>query len=104
MIKSTKQFLLAGASTLAILAGAAEANGEILIGPGQQLYVAPVTGEYAITVLGAGGGGTFLPTYYNGGLGAELTGDVFVQAGQVFYLVAGGEGGEGHARAGVGAV
>ncbi len=56
--------MLAGVSAVAILAGAAEANGEILTGPGQQLYVAPVTGEYAITVLGAGGGGTFLPLTY----------------------------------------
>jgi hypothetical protein len=69
--------------------GAAEASGQILAGPGQQIYVAPVTGEYAITVLGAAGG-TFL--FIVGGSGAELTGDVFVHAGQLFDLVAGGQG------------
>jgi hypothetical protein len=89
MIKAAKRGLLAGASVVAILAGVAEANGQILTSPGQQIYIAPVTGEYAIKVLGAGGGPS---RFDSGGLGAELTGDVFVQAGQLFQLVAGGQG------------
>jgi PEP-CTERM motif len=91
MIKAAKHFLLAGASALAILVGAAEASGQILAGPGQQIYVAPVTGEYAITVLGAAGGSFFVYRTF-GGSGAELTGDVFVHAGQLFDLVAGSQG------------
>jgi hypothetical protein len=54
MIKSMKAFLLAGASALAILASAAEANAETLVFTGpEQPFTASVSGEYAVDVLGA---------------------------------------------------
>jgi hypothetical protein len=56
MIKSTKAFLLAGASALAILASAAAANAETFTMPGMFSFTALVTGEYAVELLGASGG------------------------------------------------
>jgi hypothetical protein len=56
MIKSTKAFLLAGASALAILACSAEANAETFTVPGMVSFTASVSGEYAVELLGASGG------------------------------------------------
>ena len=70
MIKSAKVFLLAGASALAILASGAEANAETFVFTGAaQTFTASVSGEYAVELLGASGGTSFL---FNvpGGLGA----------------------------------
>jgi PEP-CTERM motif len=89
MIKSTKAFLLAGASALAILASAAEANAETFAFTGAvQSFTASVSGEYAVELLGAGGGHT-------GGRGAEVSGDVFLTAGEDLTLFVGGQGGYG---------
>jgi PEP-CTERM motif len=89
MIRSTKAFLLAGASALAILASAAEANAETFAFTGAvQSFTASVSGEYAVELLGASGGNI-------GGLGAEVSGDVFLTAGEDLTLVVGGQGGTG---------
>jgi PEP-CTERM motif-containing protein len=89
MIKSTKAFLLAGASALAILASAAEANAETFAFTGAvQSFTASVSGEYAVELLGAGGGHT-------GGRGAEVSGDVFLTAGEDLTLFVGGQGESG---------
>jgi PEP-CTERM motif-containing protein len=91
VIKSTKAFLLAGASALAILASAAAANAETFTMPGMFSFAAPVTGEYAVELLGASGGNsTELNT--GGGLGAEVSGDVFLTAGEDLTLFVGGQG------------
>ena len=61
MIKSTRALLLAGASALAILTCAAEANAETFTMPGMFSFTASVSGEYAVELLGASGGNaTFL--------------------------------------------
>src|SRR5580693_9245900 len=89
MIRSTRTFLLAGASALAILASAAEANAETFAFTGAvQSFTASVSGEYAVELLGASGGN-------NGGLGAEVSGDVFLTGGEDLTLVVGGQGGAG---------
>jgi hypothetical protein len=92
MIKSTKAFLLAGASAMAILASAAEANAETFTIPGTASFTASVSGEYAVELLGASGGNA---TFFNavGGLGAEVSGDVFLTKGEDLTLFVGGQGG-----------
>jgi PEP-CTERM motif len=96
MIRSTRTFLLAGASALAILASAAEANAETFAFTGAvQSFTASVSGEYAVELLGASGGN-------NGGLGAEVSGDVFLTAGEDLTLVVGGQGGTGSLAGGGG--
>ena len=93
MIKSMKAFLLAGASALAILASAAEANAETFaFTGGVQSFTASVSGEYAVELLGgSGGNSTFFGSV--GGLGAEVSGDVFLTGGETLTLFVGGQGG-----------
>jgi hypothetical protein len=91
MIKSTKAFLLAGASALAILACAAEANAETFTMPGMFSFTAAVSGEYAVELLGASGGNS-TEFMQSGGPGAEVSGDVFLTAGEDLTLIVGGQG------------
>jgi hypothetical protein len=95
MIKSTEAFLLAGASALAILACAAEANAETFTIPGMFSFTASVSGEYAVELLGASGGNPTVVRPVVGGLGAEVSGDVFLTAGEDLTLFVGGQGGSG---------
>jgi PEP-CTERM motif len=99
MIKSTKAFLLAGASALAILATAAEANAETFTIPGEFSFIATVSGEYAVELLGGSGGNS---TGGGGGFGAEVSGDVFLTAGEDLTLIVGGHGKSGTEGAGGG--
>jgi hypothetical protein len=95
MIKSTKAFLLAGASALAILASAAEANAEtFMFTNAEQFFTASMTGVYAVEVLGASGGKSTGEGEV-GGPGAEVSGDVFLTAGEKLALFVGGQGGSG---------
>jgi hypothetical protein len=94
MIKSTRVLLLAGASALAILACAAEANAETFTMPGMFSFIASASGEYAVELLGASGGNSiFLHTDVVGGLGAEVSGDIFLTKGEDLTLFVGGQGG-----------
>jgi hypothetical protein len=93
VINSTKAFLLAGASALAILACAAEANAETFTMPGMFSFTAAVSGEYALELLGASGGNSTLGLGSAGGLGAEVSGDIFLTAGEDLSLFVGGQGG-----------
>jgi hypothetical protein len=90
MIKSTKALLLAGASALAILASAAQANAETFTMPGMFSFTAAVSGEYALELLGASGGNSIFGAV--GGSGAEVSGDVSLTAGEVLTLFVGGQG------------
>jgi PEP-CTERM motif len=84
--------LLTGASALAILASAAEANAETFAFTGAaQSFTASLSGEYAVELLGASGGNSIA---FNsvGGLGAEVSGDVFLTAGEDLTLFVGGQG------------
>src|SRR5580693_1738606 len=101
MIKSTRALLLAGASALAILTCAAEANAETFTMPGMFSFTAAVSGEYAVELLGASGGNA---TFLNipGGSGAEVSGDVFLTAGEDLTLFVGGQGGSNAFAAGGG--
>jgi hypothetical protein len=105
MIKSTKAFLLAGASGLAILACAAEANAETFTMPGMFTFTASVSGEYTLELFGASGGLAegFVPPGL-GGLGAEVSGQVFLTAGEDLTVFVGGQGGYGAAAAAAAAV
>jgi PEP-CTERM motif len=94
MIKSTRALLLAGASALAILTCAAEANAETFTMPGMFSFTASVSGEYAVELLGASGGKSNVFDLA-GGLGAEVSGDVFLTAGEDLTLFVGGQGGSG---------
>jgi hypothetical protein len=91
MIKSTKAFLLAGASALAILASAAEANAETFTIPGFASFIASMTGVYVVDVLGASGGNSTLFETL-GARGAEVSGDIFLTAGEDLTLFVGGQG------------
>jgi hypothetical protein len=93
MLKSTKAFLLAGASALAILTCAAEANAETFTVPGMFSFIASVSGEYAVELLGASGGNASGLGVGVGGLGAEVSGDIFLTAGEDLTLFVGGQGG-----------
>jgi hypothetical protein len=95
MLNSTKVLLLAGASALAILACAAEANAEtFMFTGGVQTFTASVSGEYALALLGASGGSSTIAAVA-GGLGAEVSGDIFLSAGEDLTLFVGGQGGSG---------
>jgi hypothetical protein len=81
------KLLLAGASALAILAATTEARAEGFMFTGAvQTFTAVTAGEYAFDVLGAAGGPA-------GGNGAEVSGDVFLTAGEFLSLYVGGGGG-----------
>jgi hypothetical protein len=100
MITSTKALLLAGASALAILASAAEANAETFGFTGAvQTFTASASGEYALELLGASGGNS---SPSSGGLGAEVSGDVFLTAGEDLAVLVGGRGKSGSAGGGGG--
>ena len=93
MITPTKAFLLAGASALAILASAAEANAETFAFTGAvQSFTASVSGEYAVELLGASGGNATDLFLTDGGLGAEVSGDISLTAGEDLTLFVGGQG------------
>jgi hypothetical protein len=93
MIRSTKAFLLAGASALAILASAAAANAETFVFTGAaQTFTASVSGEYAVELLGASGGNSTAFGAAVGGPGAEVSGDIVLTAGEDLTLFVGGQG------------
>jgi hypothetical protein len=90
MIKS-RAMLLAGVSALAMLAGVAEAKADPpFITPGMFSFTVPTTGEYALDVLGASGGAG--GDGGGGGLGAEVSGDIVLTAGETLTLFVGGQG------------
>jgi hypothetical protein len=89
MIKS-RAMLLAGVSALAMLACAGEAKADPpFITPGMFSFTVPTTGEYALDVLGASGGASINAV---GGLGAEVSGDIVLTAGETLTLFVGGQG------------
>ena len=71
-----------------------------------ETYTVPYTGLYYIEAQGAQGGSQ--PnygggeTYYQGGKGADITGDFEVTQGEVLHIAAGGQGAGGHAGGGGG--
>jgi hypothetical protein len=89
MIKS-RAMLLAGVSALAMLACVAEADAETFVFTGAaQSFPVLVSGEYSLDVLGASGG---LGFGSGGGLGAEVSGDIVLTAGENLTLFVGGRG------------
>jgi hypothetical protein len=93
-IKSrAKRMLLAGASMLALMAGAAAASAETFDFTGSvQQFTVVTSGLYDIQADGAQGGGSF---HSSGGAGAEVGGVVFLTAGETLNVVAGQQGGSG---------
>jgi hypothetical protein len=88
-----KRILLAGASMLALLAGAAGASAETFDFTGAVQHFTVVTsGLYDIQADGAQGGGSFRTS---GGAGAEVGGEVFLTAGETLNIIAGGQGASG---------
>ena len=69
----------------------AEANAETFTVPGMFSFTAAVSGEYALELLGASGGGSYDGGGV-GGRGAEASGDVFLTAGEDLTLFVGGQG------------
>ena len=79
--------VFAGVSALAMLACVAEADAEtFLFAGGEQSFPVLVSGEYALDVFGASGGNA------TGGRGAEVSGDIFLTAGETLTLFVGGRG------------
>jgi hypothetical protein len=75
------------------LACGAGANAETFAFTGAaQTFTVSVSGEYAVELLGASGGNS---TFFGfpGGLGAEVSGDIFLTAGEDLTLFVGGRGG-----------
>ena len=87
----SRKLLLGGASALAILVAASAADAATFITPGEASFTASVTGEYSFEALGASGG-NFQQTL--GGLGAGVSGDLFLTAGEQLTLFVGGRGGD----------
>ncbi|HZZ22465.1 MAG TPA: glycine-rich protein [Roseiarcus sp.] len=89
MIKS-RAMLLAGVSAMAMLACVAEADAEkFIFTGGEQSFPVLVSGEYSLDVLGASGG---LSRNNADGLGAEVSGDISLTAGETLTLFVGGQG------------
>jgi len=85
-----REVLLAGASLLALAAGAPSAEATVFGFTGSsQTFMAPTTGTYDIVAFGAQGGGAA------GGLGAEIGGDFPLIAGEVLTIDVGGQGATG---------
>jgi hypothetical protein len=101
MIKS-RALLLAGVSALAMLACVAEANAETFVFTGAvQSFPVLVSGEYSLDVVGASGGTSANAV---GGLGAEVSGDIVLTAGETLTLFVGGQGQNGFGGGGGGFV
>jgi hypothetical protein len=95
-----KRMLLAGASMLALMAGVAGAAAATFDFTGSVQHFTVVTsGLYDIQADGAQGGGSFRTS---GGAGAEVGGEVFLTAGEMLNIVAGGQGATGNLGAGGG--
>jgi hypothetical protein len=92
-----KRMLLAGASMLALMAGAAGASATTFDFTGSVQHFTVVTsGLYDIEAAGAQGGGGRTPIGpTSGGAGAEVGGEVFLNAGEMLDIVAGGQGAPG---------
>jgi hypothetical protein len=101
-----KGALLAGASAIAMIVGAAEAGAVTFNFTGSETtFTVSETGVYDILVYGAQGGRGDLSG--PGGLGAEAGGDILLSAGTRLTILAGGQGasgalGEGYAAGGGG--
>lgn len=100
MHQAARRFLLAGASALAILAGAADADAETFTIPGEHIFTAPTAGTYVVDVWGAQGGGS---SVFGGGLGAGVAVDVALTAGEEVLVIVGAQGGYGPPAGGGGA-
>ena len=101
MIKS-RAMLLAGVSALAMLACVAEAEAEkFMFTGGEQSFPVLVSGEYSLDVLGASGGNG-AEVIAIGGLGAEVSGDIVLTAGETLTLFVGGQGQTGNRGGGGG--
>jgi hypothetical protein len=98
-VSKSRALLLAGVSAVVVLACAAEANAETFTVPGMFSFTASVSGEYAVDLLGASGGNIGGRV---GGSGAEVSGDVFLTAGEDLTLFVGGQGGSGSVAGGGG--
>jgi hypothetical protein len=98
--------LLAGVSALAMLACAAEADAEtFMFTGGLQSFPVLVSGEYSLDVVGASGGNAGIGSGNGGGvggLGAEVSGDISLTAGETLTLFVGGRGQNGNPAAGGG--
>jgi hypothetical protein len=92
-----KRILLAGASMLALMAGAAGANATTFDFTGSvQHFTVVSSGLYDIQADGAQGGrGRSAFGNSPGGAGAEVGGEVFLTAGEMLNIVAGGRGATG---------
>ncbi len=94
---------LVGASAVALAAGAADATNFAYTGSIQS-FIAPTSGFYDVTALGAQGGDftqidNLAPA---GGLGAAVSGRLWIGAGTNIFVVVGGKGGDGRYAGGGG--
>ena len=98
-----KRILLAGASMLALMAGATGASAEPFDFTGMDaIFTAPTTGLYDITVKGAQGGQATGLAVFTGGLGAVVGGEISLTAGEMLLVVVGGQGASGDFGVGYG--
>ncbi len=89
-------------SLLVALAAASSVNAQVFTYTGSiQTYVIPATGTYAISVSGAQGNAGFYYYQTVGGLGASVSGDVFLAQGTVLDIVV-GQGGVNYSAGGGG--
>jgi hypothetical protein len=91
-----KRILLAGASMLALMAGATGASAEMFDFSGHEvIFTATTSGLYDITVKGAQGGGATGVEAFSGGKGAVVGGEIFLTVGEMLGVIVGGQGASG---------
>jgi hypothetical protein len=95
-----KRTWLAGASLLALVLGAGDANAVLFGFPGGGEYITPSTGYYDFEVAGAASGKAFDAPSFPGAL---VGGELFLVAGDILEIIVGGAGGDGGGGNGYGA-
>jgi len=98
------------AGTLALMAAVTAAHATPVpfsdTTPGATTFTVPNTGLYDIAAVGAVGGGvlntTHIISYGMGGMGADVSGDFTLTAGEMLSIVVGGSGGIGLSSGGGG--
>lgn len=73
-----------------------------VLGIGVQQWTVPITGNYRIRAIGASGGSVNVSCNAAGGLGADISGDYNLTAGQVLLVLVGQKGMSNNADAGGG--
>ena len=70
-------------------------EGHVTVLKGLQTWYVPVTGHYQVEACGASGGNSFILKNKKGGVGAKVTGTVFIRQGTALDIIVGQKGIDG---------